>query len=302
MIVRERPNGLRLFFIVRGAIAPRIKGPLAATILIAVLVTAMHGELFHQKITLTPIPFSLIGLALAIFLGFRNSASYDRYWEGRQLWGDLIVHSRTIARQLQAYSGASLERRRWLGRRLTAYAYLLAHHLRGTDADSAVAQFLDPDEWAAIKRSPNRPDALMRRISAALALERPGCGDILFVEIERHLSALAAIQGGCERIKSTPLPFSYTLLLHRTAYLYCFSLPFGLVDSIGFMTPFVVAIIAYTFFGLDALGDEIEEPFGMQPNDLPLTALCRTVEIDMLAALGEDDLPAPLEPQKYCLM
>lgn len=302
MIVRERPSGIKLFFIVRGAIAPRIKRPLAATVLIAVLVTALHGELFHWKITLTPIPFSLIGLALAIFLGFRNSASYDRYWEGRKLWGDLIVHSRAIARQLQSYSGASGEMQERMIRRLVAYAYLLAHHLRGTNGDADAARFLAADEWEEILRAPNRPEALVRRMSAALARERAGCGDIMLAEIERHIAALGAIQGGCERIKSTPLPFSYTLLLHRTAYLYCFSLPFGLVDSIGYMTPFVVAIIAYTFFGLDALGDEIEEPFGLQPNDLPLGALCRTVEIDMLAALDEVDLPEPLEPQQYCLM
>lgn len=302
MIIRERPSGLKLFFIVRGAIAPRIKSPLAVTILISVLVTAMHGELFHQKITLTPIPFTLIGLALAIFLGFRNSASYDRYWEGRKLWGDLIVHSRAIARQFQTYSGASRERQHQMIRRLAAYAHLLAHHLRGTAPDADATPYLDPGEWEAIRRSPNRPEALIRVMSTALAAERPACGDIMLAEIERHISDLARIQGGCERIKSTPLPFSYTLLLHRTAYLYCFSLPFGLVDSIGFMTPFVVAIIAYTFFGLDALGDEIEEPFGLLANDLPLSALCRTVEIDMLAALGDDDLPAPLKPQNYCLM
>lgn len=302
MIVRERPSGLKLFFILRGAIAPRIKGPLAATVLIAVLVTVMHGELFHQKITLTPIPFSLIGLALAIFLGFRNSASYDRYWEGRKLWGELIVHSRAIARQVQAYSGAPGPAQRQMIRRVAAFAHLLAHHLRGTPSEADVVPLLASEEWAAVTRAPNRPDALLRLMSAGLALERPHCGDILLAEIERHVAALGAIQGGCERIKSTPLPFSYTLLLHRTAYLYCFALPFGLVDSIGFMTPFVVAIIAYTFFGLDALGDEIEEPFGLQANDLPLTALSRQVEIDMMAALGEENLPAPVEPCDYCLM
>jgi Bestrophin, RFP-TM, chloride channel len=110
------------------------------------------------------------------------------------------------------------------------------------------------------------------------------------------LSAMAAVAAGCERIKNTPVPFAYTLLLHRTAWLYCFLLPFGLVDVIGFMTPFVVVIVAYTFFGLDALGDEIEEPFGLAAHHLPLDALCRTIEIGLLEALGESDLPDPLTP------
>ena len=112
---------------------------------------------------------------------------------------------------------------------------------------------------------------------------------------------MTSAAASCERIRNTPIPFSYTLLLHRTAYIYCFLLPFGLVDSIGFMTPFVVAIVAYTFFGLDALGDEIEEPFGMESNDLPLDALCRAIEIDMRESLHDPKLPAQLEPTQYRL-
>ena len=82
--------------------------------------------------------------------------------------------------------------------------------------------------------------------------------------------------------------------------MYCFLLPFGLVDSIGFMTPFVVAIVAYAFFGLDALGDEIEEPFGLDANDLPLDAICRAIEINLRESLGDEQIPAPLEAVGYC--
>ena len=116
------------------------------------------------------------------------------------------------------------------------------------------------------------------------------------------LTTLAGVQAGCERIRHTPVPFSYSLLLHRTAYMYCFALPFGLVDTTGFMTPFVVGLVSYTFFGLDAIGDEIEEPFGLLPNDLPLESICRRVEIDLLEALGETELPQPLKPVDYWLM
>jgi putative membrane protein len=116
------------------------------------------------------------------------------------------------------------------------------------------------------------------------------------------MSAMTAAAASCERIQSTPIPFSYTLLLHRTAYLYCFLLPFGLVDTIGFMTPFVVGIVAYTFFGLDALGDEIEEPFGSSPNDLALDAICRSIEINLRETIGDKHELAPLTPVNYCLM
>jgi putative membrane protein len=126
-----------------------------------------------------------------------------------------------------------------------------------------------------------------------------GC---LAANIDETMSAITAAAAACERIKGTPIPFSYTLMLHRTAYLYCFLLPFGLVDVIGFMTPFVVGIVAYTFFGLDALGDEIEEPFGNLPNDLALDAICRGIEINLRGALGEEHGLMPLQPVNFCLM
>jgi putative membrane protein len=140
-----------------------------------------------------------------------------------------------------------------------------------------------------------------------MALDLRSCLDKKLVpeyfaaKIDANVTSLTTVLAGCERIKNTPIPFTYNLLLHRTAYLYCFLLPFGLVDSIGFMTPLVVGIVSFTFFGLDALGDEIEEPFGMQPNNLALSSMCRTIERDLHAALGEKDLPEPLHPVKYLL-
>ena len=123
----------------------------------------------------------------------------------------------------------------------------------------------------------------------------------LAATLDATLSSLTASAACCERIKNTPIPFSYTLLLHRTAYMYCFLLPFGLVDTTGFMTPFVVGIVAYTFFGLDALGDEIEEPFGLESNDLPLDTLCRAIEVNLRESLGEKDLPPPIQAVNFQL-
>ena len=100
MIVRKRPSGLGLIFILKGSILQRIWPQLAVTVLIASAVTLSHGDFFGLKIGLTPTPFTMLGLALAIFLGFRNNVSYDRYWEARKLWGELVIVSRNLARQL----------------------------------------------------------------------------------------------------------------------------------------------------------------------------------------------------------
>lgn len=112
--------------------------------------------------------------------------------------------------------------------------------------------------------------------------------------LDERLSTLAALQAGCERIATTPLPFAYTLLLLRSAYVFCLLLPFGLASSLGWLTPLFTAVITYSFFGLDALSAELEDPFGMEANDLPLDRMCRICEISVFEGLGE---PAP-EPMK----
>jgi len=312
VIIRDRPSGLKLFLLLRGSILPRILPALLVNIAIATLVTWLHGALGDVKITLTAIPFTLLGLPLAIFLGFRNNSAYDRFWEGRKLWGALLLHSRSLARQcLSLIEGPdSAHIRNGLGDvrvrmvlRGSAFCHALRDALRGLGPDPALAALLAPGELDGLGRAPNKPDYLMQRMGQdlRLSIKEGRIEPCLAANIDTTLSALTGAAAACERIKSTPIPFSYTLLLHRTAYLYCFLLPFGLVDTIGFMTPPVVAIVTYTFFGLDALGDELEEPFGLEHNDLPLNAICRAIEIELRAALGDDNLPPPLAPVDYCL-
>ena len=312
MIIRDRPSGLKLFLLLRGSILPRILPTLVINIVVALLVTWSHGDLWELKITLTTIPFTLIGLPVAIFLGFRNNSAYDRFWEGRKLWGELVLRSRNLARQCLSLVEGEGEARAGDGLgdvrvrmilRAIAFVHTLRDQLRQQALDPRVAGMLGAQEVAQAQHAPNRPDYLMQRMGQDLrqCLGEKRIDPCLAASIDATLSAMTAAAASCERIKNTPVPFSYSLLLHRTAYMYCFLLPFGLVDSIGFMTPVVVAIVAYTFFGLDALGDELEEPFGTEPNDLPLDAICRAVEIDLRSALGDEHLPPPLAPVDYCL-
>ena len=306
MIVLKRPHGVRLFFVLKGSVLIDIAPALVTCTALALLVTVTRGFLFNWKITLTAVPFSIIGLALSIFLGFRNSAAYDRYWEARKLWGTLIHRSRSLARQVQSLLDAGEpakatdfgDVRCILIRRTIGFAHALRHQLRNSDASAEVAIWLSPDEASHFAASRLGTDYLLRRMGADVgACIRSGKLDArLAAELDETLSAMAEVAAGCERIKSTPIPFAYTLLLHRTASLFCFLLPFGLVDLIGFMTPVVTAFVAYTFFGLAAIGDEIEDPFGTDPHHLPLHAICRTIEINLLEALGQEDLPSPLEP------
>src|SRR5690606_31697493 len=130
-------------------------------------------------------------------------------------------------------------------------------------------------------------------------LRREGSVDpIGFRILDERLSALSAVQAGCERIAGTPLPFAYSLLLRRTAYIVCLLLPFALVGATGWATPLFTALIAYTYFGLDALSEELEDPFGTEANDLALDSLCRVCEISVFEAL-EEPAPQPLAAEHY---
>lgn len=287
----------------------RIRWKLSLNILLAVLVTLAHGYLFDIKITVTTIPFTLIGLPLAIFLGFRNNTAYDRYWEGRKLWGDLNIRVRVMARQCLSLirMDQALDPKNRDGdvrvrvvHRVLAHAHALRAQLRGHMDDRAVERWLTKEDWDHIRNLPlgYRGDAIVQANAKDL-VQCMNEGRIdpisynLFDDTLTHITFAAAC---CERLRHTPMPFSYTLLLHRTAHLYCFLLPFGLVDVTGFMTPFVVGIVAYTFFGLDALGDELEEPFGTDNNDLPLDAMCRTMEMNALHLLGDSEVPVAMQP------
>jgi putative membrane protein len=310
MIVRERPSGLRLFVTMRGSVLSQIWKSLLVTTALAIIVTLTHGALLHHKIILTIIPFTLMGLPLAIFLGFRNNSAYDRYWEGRKLWGDLVLRSRNFARQCtslispgSAGQKEAADVRMRMIYRAIAFAHALRHHLRDSDSAADLKPLLPTQEWLRAATSSNKPHFLMERMGEdlRLCLDEGRIDSVLMASLDATLSAMVAAAAACERIRNTPIPFSYTLLLHRTAYLYCFLLPFGLVDSIGYMTPLVVSIVAYTFFGLDALGDEIEEPFGTSANDLPLEAICRGIEINLRESLDEKNIPLPYGPVNYQL-
>jgi len=307
MIVRDRPSILSLFFVMRGSIVPQIAPQIVAIFALGAAVTALHARYPEHFLTFSAAPFGLIGLALSIFLGFRNNACYDRWWEARKQWGQLVIDTRSLAREAGTLLDTSGEAGRAAQDRMTrltvAFTHALRHHLRGSDPWAEIAPFLDRDDVPALRASRNLPDAILRRLGGELgdSLRRGLTTDILGRVLEERITALAGVQGACERILNTPLPFAYTLLLHRTAYMYCLLLPFGLVDTVGLLTPFVAAIVAYTFFGLDALSEELENPFGTSQHDLALKTMSRTIEINLREALGEEDLPDPVRPAGYYL-
>ncbi|WP_430391920.1 bestrophin family protein [Dyella sp. 20L07] len=293
-----RPLHVMLFSL-RGSIVPAIWKRVVGMMVLAVLVVLVEQRLPRTGIELGAGPLTLMGLTLAIFLGFRNNVAYERWWEARTLWGELLIVVRNLARQtLSMPDDLPREEQRRYVHRLIAYAHALRHLLRGSPAQEDLARWLPAAEVEAILKTRNPPSALLGMIGNSYAqLRREGRLDsILLANIDAQLTRMSYVLGGCERIQGTPIPFAYILLLHRTVYIYCLLLPFCLVGSVGWVTPLVVGVLSYTFFGLDALGDQIENPFDRLPNDLALDAMCRNIEISLGELMGDTELPEPLQP------
>ncbi len=307
MIVRPRPPLWKLFFILKGSIVTRILPQIFAVFVLSLVVVWAHRAFpgwvpaFNNGTA-----FALLGIALSIFLGFRNNACYDRWWEARKVWGKLVHVARSFARQtmmLDQLPGAEGARAKLL-HYVIAFTQSMVPHLRPDDGQAKAHKWLNSNEQAAFTASRNGPDFILRKIGGILA-ELRGAGRIDAIDfqtLDETVKSLSEVQAASERLRFTPVPFGYTLLLHRTAYLFCFFIPFGFADMLGWGTPFATTLVAYTFFGLDALGDELEEPFGTLPNDLPIGAIADTIEINLREALGETNLPDLPQPKDYLLM
>jgi len=302
VIVRPRPHWLHLLFVRRGSMVGRILTQQLFTFAFACAVVWSHGNLFQWKVTLTASPFSLMGVSLAIFLGFRINASYDRFWEARKLWGAVLVEARNLARQALTLPGRGNEVRPFvLG--LVGFAVAMRNQLRGHAADTGLDGLLPPALVARLVTLRYPPSAVALWLGNQMQAWRDSqqLDAMLAATMESSLNQLTAALGGCERIANTPLPFTYSVILHRSSYLYCLLLPFGLVDSIGLLTPLVVSFVSYTFFALEALSDEIEEPFGTQPNDLALDAIVAAIHASLSELLGDTPPPAPQPDAGYVL-
>ncbi|CAI8916088.1 bestrophin family protein [Chryseobacterium sp. IT-36CA2] len=292
MIVRQRTNWLKMLFIWRGSVLKKIVVQLSIITLFSLAIYIFKGRIFDYKVHLNPTIFTLIGLALAIFMGFCNSASYDRFWEGRKLWGLLVIETRSLTRQILSLvndsSPDAQEEKQKMIKLISAFSWSLNFQLRDKTGTEHLERLLSPEQLEQVKHKKFIPSIILGFIADWLNKQnkKGNIDTIVMTSMDHQLNQFSNISGGCERIYNTPLPFAYSVLLHRTVYLYCFWLPFGLVDSLGWMMPLIVLLISYTFIALDAIIQEIGEPFGEEENDLALNSICRTIEFSIFEQAG----------------
>jgi putative membrane protein len=290
MIIRKKEHWFRMLFVWHGSVLPALLPRLGLLLMLSLLVTYFHGTILSFKVPLNPAPLMLFGFVLALFLGFRNNASYDRFWEGRKLWGALLNTARTLTRQALTLKNFNNQVSvHHFVQLLSAFVFALKHQLRGTDAYEDLQVRLNEDELKIVAASKYKPAVIMRLLAEWVqkAKEEGVIDSIQQARFDENFDKLSDILGGCERIISTPIPYSYRVLLHRTVYIYCFLLPFGLVDSLGWFTPLIVVFVAYTFVAFEAIADEIEEPFGTDANDLALNSMCIMIDETIHEMAGE---------------
>ncbi|MBS1834941.1 MAG: hypothetical protein JST65_19635, partial [Acidobacteria bacterium] len=227
-----------------------------------------------------------------------TNASYDRFWEGRKLWGGMVNETRNLVRLGKAHLAADPALLSRLARWTAAFPYAAMNGLRGVPGLGAAERYLPLDRVEAARESKHTGLLVSQELTHCLqeAYKKGEITDIVLQMLDQNIQLLVDYLGGCERIRKTPLPFAYVIHLRRALIVYCFTLPFALVETYGWTTILDVFLVAYIFFGIEEIGVEIEGPFGFDDNDLPLEQICATIQQNV-AAIAELQLdPANLEP------
>ncbi len=301
MIIRPSQHWFRRLFVWHGSVLSKIMFRLSLNVLMSVIAVLSYQWYESLGVHLTLAPFSLLGVAIAIFLGFRNNASYARFIEARTLWGSLLITQRSLLRQIKSTLLSDDAAVREISALMMAFNWSLKHQLRQTDGRADLLRLLPPRWHDQVMNDPSPCNQLLLCMGIWLGEQRQRgvISDIVWQSIDANINHLSQVLGGCERIVTTPIPFAYSLILHRTVYLFCTLLPFALVADLHYMTPLVSVFVSYTFLSLESLAEELEDPFGMAANDLPLDALCVIIERNLKALQGDYPLPEPLKPDNH---
>lgn len=261
------------------------------------------------------VPVGVLGSALAIFVAFRNQSAYGRWWEARQLWGGIVNSSRVLARLIITFSDSHSHQpnydaarseafKRTMVYRQIAWVHALRLHLRQQESWTELQPFLPEEEFVDILTRQNKPNYLQMLMGKQIyeAMANGTLGGFDSFQMEGQLLALANYQGACERIKNTPLPRQYDFFTRLFVWTFATVLPFGLLSLFVTSPQLTVLIIPLTviiagmFTIMEKTGAANEDPFENRTTDVPLTAICNTIERDLREQLQEQDLPAKLEP------
>lgn len=310
----------------------------------AAIVVFLYQELDDKKlhIGIPFLPLSTIGIAVAFYVGFKNNQAYDRFWEGRKIWGGIVNYSRTWANQVLSYLDCSkklskeemLVIQERLVRRQLSWINALRIQLRTTtifdrqnltyvpsfslendrDCKDHISKYISDEEYEQVMNKFNPATHLNRLQGEDLAMLRKNdsINDFQHINLMDTLAEFYNLQGKCERIKSTPFPRQFAYFSSLFVWIFVLLLPFGMVEEfndiqdgniVWLAVPFS-ALVAWVFNSMEVIGDNSEDPFENYINDVPMSAICRTIERDLLQLIDEDPakIPEKLQPVNDILL
>jgi putative membrane protein len=222
---------------------------------------------------------TLLGFVISFALVFRTNTAYDRWWEGRKLWGSLVNNSRNLAMKIAALLPEEHPDRAYFRSAIPAYAQVLREHLGSEDARIALFANLPEAVQEHLDKSQHLPNQVaLQMVQRAYQLRKAGAiSDVELLTINAELQSFTDICGACERIRNTPIPYSYSSFIKKFIFVYTTTLPFGFVFTLGYYVVPIVVFILYVLGSLELIAEEIEEPFGADANDLPLDKIAHNI-------------------------
>lgn len=275
---------------INGSLVRETLSRVSLAVFTATIIVVLHKlEVLNTHIEIPETAHSFIGAALALLLVFRTNASYDRFWEGRKLWGGIVNETRNIARQATVWLREDPRRVKKLILWTMCYPHACRGKLRNEIELGSAQEELPPGEIAEVLAAQHTPLAVARKMTAILedARRESLLSDYAAVAADQNIQLLIDYIGACERIHATPIPFAYAVHLRRALLVYCWTLPFALVHRWGWATIPATLLISYILFGIEEIGVEIEDPFGTDENDLPLDEICDKINATLRTLLPE---------------
>jgi putative membrane protein len=225
---------------------------------------------------------SLLGIVLGLFLVFRTNSAYDRWWEGRRLWGGLVNSTRNLALKLNTVLPKESADRKWFAQMIGNFVFVTKEHLRDS-VDYSELEFSDDEELRQLKRAAHKPNciasALYKRTEDLFKAN--AITGFHLTNMDKELKDFVDLMGACERIKRTPIPYSYTMYIKKFIFIYIITLPFGFITTFGYFTIPTVLLVSYILLSVELIAEEIEDPFGKDINDLPTDELSEKIRANV---------------------
>ena len=266
----------------------------------------MHHFLISEHVDVPTILPTVLGTAIAFFIGFNNNQAYGRWWEARIIWGALVNDSRSWARGILTYTKANewitgeelddLQKR--MVYRHIAFLYTLKDNLRGTNDTAAYKKYLTDKEWNIISSHNNKSNAILQLQSQQLRVlyDNSSVDGYLFLQLDQLIVNFTNQMGMSERIKNTVFPTTYSYLTKLFVWLFVVSFELVTVESMGVWSIFTSWLIGFVFVSTQINGMSLVNPFENIPTGIPLNQITRTIEINLLQMMNEEDIPEPVKP------